>query len=398
MTPDVLVGLLAEPAPDAGFRRRRARRGDSGRRREPHRADCCVRWSKRCVASPTAAWSPADGRWSRTSTCSRRPPAASAPARRRMSRSTPTGPGRRAARVPGRRAAGLDPGRPRQAPDRARAHRGRLRARRALPRARGRRDPAGLAPRPRRAAPLPGRRGAARPRRRRVLAHRRPGRRSADRVSVPDARIRLRSRVVRRAQSAVPRAGPGGQQPAVRGEPARVAPPAATRRPARSRRSGPVWSQLGGQFDGRLDQVREAVQQVVRVHVREAEAADPGRVDDPAERRVGQRRQRAHRAGRGVPALADRADHADRPVGVRDEPVDQRRLAHAGVPDQDREPVGAARPRSASGRTVRPAQHVRQLQLGVVAEHRPPARPGRPWSGRAAARCPRRTRRPGSGR
>ena len=56
--------------------------------------------------------------------------------------------------------------------------------------------------------------------------------------------------------------------------------------------------------------------------------------------------------------------------GVRDQPVDQGRLAHAGVPDQDRDPAGAARPRSSSSRPVRPAQHVRQVQLGVVVRAR----------------------------
>jgi hypothetical protein len=82
----------------------------------------------------------------------------------------------------------------------------------------------------------------------------------------------------------------------------------------------------GGKLGERPDHPR-------RVDVREPEAADPRGVDDPAG--VLGERQR-HRARRGVPAPAGhRVDDADRPVRLGHERVDQRRLADAGVADED---------------------------------------------------------------
>ena len=132
--------------------------------------------------------------------------------------------------------------------------------------------------------------------------------------------------------------------------------------PAATQASSPQSRVVGGVLavrravDGRLDQVGEAVQQAVgarrgpgrscgRPGCRRSSRGRPSAVPGQAQR---------HRAGRRVPALADRADHADRPVRVRHQPVDQRGLAHAGVADQDRDPAGqrarAARRGRRSGR------------------------------------------------
>ena len=83
---------------------------------------------------------------------------------------------------------------------------------------------------------------------------------------------------------------------------------------------------------GHLVEVGEGLDEVLRLHVREAEGADAGGVDDPA-LGVGQLEQVG--AGGGVPAAAGhRVDDPDLAVGVGHERVDQRRLAHAAVPDQ----------------------------------------------------------------
>ncbi len=75
-----------------------------------------------------------------------------------------------------------------------------------------------------------------------------------------------------------------------------------------------------------------------RVDVGEAERAHAGGVDDPPVV-VGQ--GEGDRRARGVPAApGDVVDHADGAQGVRDEGVDDRRLADAGVPDEHADPPG----------------------------------------------------------
>ena len=78
-------------------------------------------------------------------------------------------------------------------------------------------------------------------------------------------------------------------------------------------------------------QVGEVRHDPVRVDVRQPEGADARGVDHPAAAGQPQR----DRGRRGVPpAAGDVVDHADGPVGARDQRVDQRRLADAGVPDE----------------------------------------------------------------
>ena len=100
----------------------------------------------------------------------------------------------------------------------------------------------------------------------------------------------------------------------------------------------------------------------------------PGRVDDPAV--VAGQRQR-HRRRRGVPAPAGHGvDHPDRPLGVGDQPVDQRRLADPGVTDEHGDPAGQVLADLVDpddvGRVVRvPAgHHVGDGQGGVGGEER----------------------------
>ena len=183
--------------------------------------------------------------------------------------------------------------------------------------------------------------------------------------------------------------------------------------------------------DGQLVQVGEGLDQVVGLHVRQPEGADPGGVDDPAA--PGQRQHQ--RAGRGVPpATGHRVHDADLPVGVGHQRVDQRRLADAAVAEQHagaaREPVAelgevaaalgddvghpqraVARQQRLRGGQVGLGQAEQRVHAGVVGGHQGPVdqpraglgvgergrprRAGRRWP-RSPARRGRRRRRCGA--
>src|SRR3954447_5912115 len=77
------------------------------------------------------------------------------------------------------------------------------------------------------------------------------------------------------------------------------------------------------------------------IDVREAEGTNPRCVDDPGRglvRAVAGDPKGDGRRGRVPPAAGDGVDPTDRPQGIRDEGVDQRRLAHTAVSYQDRRP------------------------------------------------------------
>ena len=84
-----------------------------------------------------------------------------------------------------------------------------------------------------------------------------------------------------------------------------------------------------------------------------------------------------------MPALAHRADHADGAVSVGHQPVDERGLADAGVAHQHRQPPGQLGEQRVE-RLLRPAQHVGQVQVGVVGEQL--VRPGQVGLGQAQQR------------
>ena len=117
-------------------------------------------------------------------------------------------------------------------------------------------------------------------------------------------------------------------------------------------------------------EVGEVVHDPVRVDVGQPERPDAGGVDHPAALRQPQRDRR----GRRVPAAAgDLVDHPGGPVGARDQGVDQRRLADAGVPDQHGDPpapAGRGRrpdPRRSPSATRR-VTSVGDVERGVAAE------------------------------
>ena len=90
---------------------------------------------------------------------------------------------------------------------------------------------------------------------------------------------------------------------------------------------------------------------------------------------------------------------AHRPVGVRHQRVDQRRLADPGVPDQRRDPAGERlAPVAPTAPAVAPGDQHRQRPARRTARANGRDRRGRTWSGTAAGPGRRRRRRPGSGR
>ncbi len=135
-----------------------------------------------------------------------------------------------------------------------------------------------------------------------------------------------------------------GTRPAA---PASRDPPPPRRRAAAGRRAQVLAARRA--LHGTVLEVRERPEQVGSADVRQPERPHAGGVDHPTVT-VGQRQSDG--GGGRVPALADRADGAGRPVRVRDERVDERGLADAGMPDEHGDVPPCSRSRSGAETAV----------------------------------------------
>ena len=157
------------------------------------------------------------------------------------------------------------------------------------------------------------------------------------------------------AHSSTPRSGSASLEVLVLvGHVARAQQTTQRRQARRARRAGVTRGDVGVEravclvvraaawaFGSAGGELREVVDDRRRVDVCEAERTNAGGVDDPAALRPG--KFEGDRRRRGVaPASRHVVDVAGRARGIRNEGVDQCRLADAGVPDEDADTPGEA--------------------------------------------------------